>query len=130
MNFVLNKDDLLKPLQSMLSVANSKSTMPLLSCILFDISEGNLKITASDLDTEISCNIAINCDKSIKVVKQSEQTTKGLLMKGQQMIIMFCEIFKKFIQVPVLLYLNFAQWTIQNDNDFIKHTCLHFAVNF
>ena len=59
MNFVLNKDDLLKPLQSMLSVANNKSTMPLLSCILFDISEGNLKITASDLEAEISCNIAV-----------------------------------------------------------------------
>ena len=44
MNFVLNRDDLLKPLQSMLSVANSKSTMPLLSCILFDISNNNLKI--------------------------------------------------------------------------------------
>ena len=61
MNFVLNRDDLLKPLQSMLSVANNKSTMPLLSCILFDIRENNLKITASDLDIEISCNISINC---------------------------------------------------------------------
>lgn len=73
MNFVLNKDDLLKPLQSMISVANSKSTMPLLYCILFDISEGNLKITASDLDTEISCNIAINCDKSIKLALNADK---------------------------------------------------------
>ena len=67
MNFVLNKDELLKPLQSMLSVANSKSTMPLLSCILFDINEGNLKITASDLEAEISCNIAVNCSSNIKL---------------------------------------------------------------
>ena len=73
MNFVLNKDDLLKPLQSMLSVANSKSTMPLLSCILFDINDGNLKITASDLEAEISCNIAVNCSSSIKLALSADK---------------------------------------------------------
>ena len=73
MNFVLNRDDLLKPLQSMLSVANSKSTMPLLSCILFDINNNNLKITASDLDTEISCNIAIECSLSMKLALNADK---------------------------------------------------------
>lgn len=73
MNFVLNRDDLLKPLQSMLSVANSKSTMPLLSFILFDIDNNNLKITASDLDTEISCNIAVSCNTSIKLALNADK---------------------------------------------------------
>lgn len=73
MNFVLNKDDLLKPLQAMLPVANSKSTMPLLSCILFDINDGNLKITASDLEAEISCNIAVNCNSNIKLALSADK---------------------------------------------------------
>ncbi|AXA32899.1 DNA polymerase III subunit beta [Francisella adeliensis] len=73
MNFVLNRDDLLKPLQSMLSIANSKSTMPLLSCILFDIQDNKLKITASDLDTEITCSIAINCDANMKLALNADK---------------------------------------------------------
>ncbi|KEI35177.1 DNA polymerase III subunit beta [Allofrancisella frigidaquae] len=73
MNFAINRDGLLKPLQSMLSVANSKSTMPLLSCILFDINNNNLKITASDLDTEISCDIPVTCDTPIKLALNADK---------------------------------------------------------
>ncbi len=73
MNFVLNKDELLKPLQSMLSVANSKSTMPLLSCMLFDINDGNLKITASDLEAEISCNIVVNSNANVKLALSADK---------------------------------------------------------
>ncbi len=73
MNFVLNRDDLLKPLQAMLSVANSKSTMPLLSCILFDVKNNSLKITASDLDTEISCKIITNCNGSVKIALNADK---------------------------------------------------------
>ena len=61
-----------------------------------------------------------NCDKSIKVVKQCEQTQNGLLVNGKQIIIRFCEPFKKFIKFPVLLYFYFVQWTLQIDNDFIR----------
>jgi DNA polymerase-3 subunit beta len=73
MNFVLNRNDILKPLQSMLAIANSKSTMPLLSCILFDIKKNNLKITASDLDTEISCDITVNCNSDIKFALNADK---------------------------------------------------------
>ena len=61
-----------------------------------------------------------NCDTSITVVKQSEQTTNGLLMKGQQMIILFWKLFKDIIQFPMLLYFHFVQWTLQLNNDFIR----------
>jgi hypothetical protein len=61
-----------------------------------------------------------NYDKSIKFVKQSEHIPNRLLMKGQQMIIKFYELFKNVINFPVLLYFNLVQWTIQIDNDFIR----------
>ncbi|APC97593.1 DNA polymerase III subunit beta [Francisella frigiditurris] len=73
MNFVLNRDDLLKPLQSMLSVANSKSTMPLLSCILFDIKNNVLTVTASDLDTEISCEIPVSCNSRVRIALNADK---------------------------------------------------------
>jgi hypothetical protein len=63
---------------------------------------------------------AQNCDKTIRVVKQSEQIPNGVLLKGKQMIIVFSELLKNVIKFPALLYFNFVQWTTQIDNDFIR----------
>lgn len=89
MNFVLNRDDLLKPLQSMLSVANSKSTMPLLSCILFDIDNNSLKITASDLDTEISCHLPISCSGQVKLALNADKIFSIVRSLNESSIIEF-----------------------------------------
>ena len=82
-----------------------------------DDEEENNTFEASEVQQDVE-----NCDKTRKVVKQSERIQNGLLVKGQQMIIRFCELFKKFIQFPVLLYFYFVQWTLQINDDFIRIT--------
>ena len=101
----------------------------LLSMILITLSEDDQILVTIDTENEkdtITCEKSEvekgveNCDKSIKVVRQSEQITNGLLTKGKQMIIMLCQIFKKFVQFPVFLYFHLVQWTMQISNDFIR----------
>ena len=92
----------------------------LLSIIFITLSEDDQILININTEDEEERKDADNCDKSIKVVKQSEQTQNGLFLEGQKMIIMFGELFKKFIHLPVLLYFHFVQWTMQINDDFIR----------
>ncbi|WP_440993446.1 DNA polymerase III subunit beta [Cysteiniphilum litorale] len=53
LQFTLSRDALLKPLQGLVSIAEKKHTIPVLSSVLFIIEEGKLRLKASDLETEI-----------------------------------------------------------------------------
>ena len=75
----------------------------LLSMICIALSEDDQILVTIDTDDEEDSNACEkyevekyvdNGDKSIKVVKQCEQTQNYVVMKGQQMIIRFCELFK------------------------------------
>ena len=100
-----------------------------LSIILVTLSEDDQIIVTIDTENEEDTNTCEksevekgveNCDTSIKVVGQREQIPNGLLTKGQQMIIMLCQLFKKFVLFPVFLYFHVVQWTMQISNDFIR----------
>ena len=73
MKFVLNKDSLLRPLNTLSSVANNKSTIPLLSCILFDINNNNLTITASDTNMQISYDLPVNSNQNIRLAIEASK---------------------------------------------------------
>ena len=92
----------------------------LLSIILITLSEDDKILSNINTEDEEEINTfeasevekdVENCDKSIKVVRQSEQIPNGLFVKGKHMIISFCELFKKCIHCPVLLYSHYVQWT-------------------
>ena len=53
MKFTLSRDALLKPLQALVSIAEKKHTIAVLSSVLFIIEDGKLRLKASDLETEI-----------------------------------------------------------------------------
>lgn len=58
MHITIQKEALLKPLQMVLGVSDKKHTMSVLSCLLCEASEEEgFKITASDLETEIVCQV-------------------------------------------------------------------------
>lgn len=66
MKFTIPKSRLTGYLQSVLQVVPSKSTLPILSNILFEVLEDKLKISATDL--EVSITATFDCDVSKKGV--------------------------------------------------------------
>ncbi len=57
MKFILSSLKLLKAIQSLSGVINSSNTLPILDDFLFDISDGRLCVTASDLETTMTVTI-------------------------------------------------------------------------
>jgi len=57
MKFTINRDDLLLPLQKIVSVIEKRQTMPILSNVLIEIDGGNLKLTGTDLEIQIITNL-------------------------------------------------------------------------
>lgn len=59
MKFVVSFIGLAGPVQTTNKVISSKNTLPILDYFLFDLKEGVLKITASDLETTLVGTLAV-----------------------------------------------------------------------
>jgi DNA polymerase-3 subunit beta len=57
MKVVISQDELLRGINSVLDVVPSKTALPVLSNILFEASEGGLRLSATDLDISIVCGL-------------------------------------------------------------------------
>ena len=57
MKFFINKSDLLNALQKLSKVAPQRSTLPILSCVLFKIENNIIQLKATDLEQTIIINI-------------------------------------------------------------------------
>ena len=66
MEFSINKEKLLKPLQPVQAVADKRNTMPILSNLLVDCTEDTLKLFATDLEVSIEKTLDVNTKKSGK----------------------------------------------------------------
>ena len=64
MKFIVSSSQLLKQLQVLGGVINSNNTLPILDNFLFEVSENQLKISASDLETTMSAVVTIESDSS------------------------------------------------------------------
>lgn len=51
MKFIVSSTSLLSHLQAISRVINSKNTLPIMDCFLFNLQDGTLSITASDTET-------------------------------------------------------------------------------
>ena len=59
MKFIVSSSQLLKQLQILGGVINTNNTLPILDNFLFELSEGELKISASDLETTMRTSIEV-----------------------------------------------------------------------
>ena len=57
MKFVISSSALLSFLSTASKVISSKNTLPILDYFLFEVKDGSLKVTASDLETTITSTI-------------------------------------------------------------------------
>ncbi len=62
MKFIVSSSQLLKQLQVLSGVISSSNTLPILDNFLFQLSENELKISASDLETTMSTTIEVQSD--------------------------------------------------------------------
>ena len=114
MKFVVSSAALYSHLQAIGRVINSKNTLPILDCFLFEVNEGVLSLTASDNETTMStsleviesdrnCRFAINAKTIQDALKEipEQPLTFGLpyLTFYTPLITVykfcFCYIFKK-----------------------------------
>jgi DNA polymerase-3 subunit beta len=81
MNFVISSTALLNRLNLVSKVVNSKNTLPILDNFLFSVTDGKLKITASDLETTLTTSVepdaldgegvvAVDAKKILEILKE------------------------------------------------------------
>ena len=64
MDFYISKEEVVKSLNLTLGVVEKRQTLPILSNVLFEVDESSLKLTATDLESEISTTSTISNFKS------------------------------------------------------------------
>ena len=64
MDFYISKEEVVKSLNLTLGVVEKRQTLPILSNVLFEVDESSLKLTATDLESEISTTSTISNYKS------------------------------------------------------------------
>lgn len=63
MRFSLSSSALSTRLQTLAKVINTKNSMPILECFVFDVSQGQLRITASDGENRMTSLVSLSeCD--------------------------------------------------------------------
>ena len=75
MEIIINRDVLLKSLGNAYGIIEKKTTLPILSNILIEANNGNIKITATDLDIIYSEEI-----KAIEIKKEGSTTTSATIL--------------------------------------------------
>lgn len=78
MKFIVNTDQLLNKLQNISGTIISKPVIPILDHFLFDISNGILNITATDLETSMSTSIEVQADEDVKIAVPSKMCLETL----------------------------------------------------
>ena len=98
MRFVVTSTELCNRLQSIGRVINSKNTLPILDCFLFNLENGILSITASDNETTL--------DTSLQVV---EFDNDGRFAIGSKNIL---EAIKELPEQPIVFNVNESNMAI------------------
>ena len=67
MNFIVSSTTLLRHLQSISGVLNTSNNLPILDNFLFDIENGQLKVSASDLETTLITTLEVQSEENGKI---------------------------------------------------------------
>lgn len=99
MKFVISSSALLSLLQATGKVISSKNTLPILDYFLFDLRDGQLKVTASDLETTLVGTLAVeNIEK------------EGIIAAPAKLML---DSLKEFSEQPLTIEANESTWEIK-----------------
>jgi len=79
MKFIVSSTLLLKNLQAIGGILNSRNTMPILDDFLFELTDENLQITASDLETTMITGLKVDMAEGSGVIAIPAKTIMDLL---------------------------------------------------
>lgn len=106
MKFIVSSASLTKQLQLISGVLNNNNTLPILDNFLFEIKEGVLHVTASDLGTTMSSQLKIDSKSTFDVAIPA----KFLL-----------DIIKSFADHPLTFSVNEENYGIEISSDYGKY---------
>ena len=72
MRFIVSTSTLLKHLQTVNGASSSSTVLPILENFLFEIKDGNLTISATDLQTSMTTSLAVESKEEGKVAVPSK----------------------------------------------------------
>ncbi len=99
MKFVVSSSALLSMLQTTGKVISSKNSLPILDYFLFDLRDGELKVTASDLETTLVGSLKIdNVEK------------EGIIAAPAKLML---DSLKEFSEQPLTIEANESSWEIK-----------------
>lgn len=79
MKFSVSSAVLCNRMQIVSRVQNSKSSLAILDCVLFEINDGVLRLTASDSETTITTSLEVSdCDHNGKIAIESKQLINSI----------------------------------------------------
>ena len=95
MKFEIQQEDLQKALDVIANVVPAKTTLPILTCVLMEVSEGRLKLTATNLDISITTStdkieikdegkVAIPATKFVPFVRSLRSGKVSIVQTGEQ----------------------------------------------
>ena len=103
MKFIVSSSVLLKGLQSMSGVLSTNSTLPILDNYLFELIDGNLSVTASDIETTMTINIPL--------VKAEDEGSIAIPAK------ILLDTLKTFGDIPISFFINLETKLIELSTD-------------
>jgi len=128
MQFETKKDAFLKVLQTIQNAISTKNTLPILSNLLMETSEDNIKITATDLDIGISSilpikpkeqgSITIPAKKLIDIIKELPDNDISVLLKKNNIVFIDCD--KAHFKIVGLPKEEFPQLPAFKDKEIIN----------
>ena len=106
MKFIISSSILLKQLQAISGVLSTNSSLPILEDFLFEISEGELKVFASDLDNTISTTFKADAAEPGRVAIPAK---------------MLLETLKSFPEQPLTFLINSENFGIEIASGYGKY---------
>lgn len=86
MNFVVSSSALLKHLKAVSGVLNTNNTIPILDCFLFEVNNGELTISASDMETTITTSLKVDATKGGSIAIPAKTLQDALASLPEQPI--------------------------------------------
>jgi len=106
MKFVVSSTTLLKQLQAISGALQSSTPLPILENFLFELNPGELKASASDLETTMSTTIEVESKESGKIAIPAK---------------LLLETLKTFSEVPLTFKVNMDNFQIEVSSNVGKY---------
>ena len=118
MKFIVNTNQLLNKLQSISGTIVSKPVIPILDHFLFDIKDGKLTITGTDLETSMSTWLEVQSDEDVQIAVPSKLCMDTLKALPNQPVTFSVDADKNAIE----LKSEFGRYKLvgQNADDYPK----------